>query len=279
MLNEEVDIKTAELTQNNLMLKDAISDLKGAQKQLIESEKMSLLGGLVSGVAHEINTPVGVGITAASSQKDELKEIQKLFDSDNMTKPYLKSFIERSDSIVDIIMTNLYRIVDLITVFKKLAVDQSLDEKIPIELKKYIDDIIDTVKPSFKHEDLRVINDVDESLTFEAYPGAIAQIVSNTVRNSDRHAFEAKAVGEVRITAEKNGKRLHLSIADNGQGMPADAMNKIFDPFYSYHKETQGTGLGMNIVYTLVNQKLLGDVSCISKEGQGTRIEIYFPIG
>ncbi len=278
MLNEEVDQKTSELSNNNIMLKDAITELKSAQKHLLESEKMSLLGGLVSGVAHEINTPVGVCITASSSQKEDLKEVQGLFENEKMTKQLFQEHIQRSNSMIDITMTNLYRIVDLISLFKKLAVDQELDEVVPIDVKKFVDDIIDTLKPGFKHKMLKVVNEVDGQLKINSYPGAIAQIIGNIIKNSDRHGFESKPVGEIRIRADKFGQRLHLTLSDNGQGMPEEAVEKIFDPFYSYHRETQGTGLGMNIVHTIVLQKLLGEIHCASIEGQGTRIDIDFPV-
>ncbi len=195
-----------------------------------------------------------------------------------MTKQLFQEHIQRSNSMIDITMTNLYRIVDLISLFKKLAVDQELDEVVPIDVKKFVDDIIDTLKPGFKHKMLKVVNEVDGQLKINSYPGAIAQIIGNIIKNSDRHGFESKPVGEIRIRADKFGHRLHLTLSDNGQGMPEEAVEKIFDPFYSYHRETQGTGLGMNIVHTIVLQKLLGEIHCASIEGQGTRIDIDFPV-
>lgn len=282
MLNEEVSNKTTELSHNNDMLKTAIDDLTLAQEKLIESEKMSLLGGLVAGVAHEINTPIGVGITAISSQKEEVARLQAMFDQGAMNKSDFKDFIEHLKASNDVTMSNLYRIVDLITVFKKLSVEQDLDEKIPIELHKYIEDIIDSIRSSFKHETLIIENQVDSELSFISYPGAIAQILTNLLKNCDLHAFindnPYNDSNRVKIAAEKHAGSLVIIVSDNGQGMPKEVVEKIFDPFYSYHKQAHGTGLGMNIVYTLVTQKLLGKIECESGEGQGTRIKIEFPI-
>lgn len=278
MLNEEVSNKTAELSHNNDMLKTAINDLKLAQEKLIESEKMSLLGGLVAGVAHEINTPVGVGITAISSQKEEVKRLQGKLEQGEMKKADLEDFIEHLNLSNDMTMNNLYRIVDLITVFKKLSIDQNLDDKIPIELHKYIDDIVQSIRSSFKHESLVIDNQVSETLRIISYPGAIAQIITSILRNCDLHAFEKKVLGSVEIYAEKLSDSIRLIVTDNGQGMPSEVVDKIFDPFYSYHKQIESTGLGMNIVYTLVTQKLLGRIDCESKEEQGTRIIIEFPV-
>ncbi len=278
MLNEEVEKKTHELSHNNDMLKTAINDLKKAQNQLIESEKMSLLGGLVAGVAHEINTPVGVGITAISSQKEELKRLQELFQQGSMTKSDFQQFIDYLHSANEMVMSNLYRIVDLISVFKKLSIEQDLDEKIPIELHKYVDDIVDSIRSGFKHRNLAIVNNVDPELNFESYPGAIAQIVSNIIRNSDLHGVVSESQGKVEIDAVVESGELLLTITDNGQGMPESVVKKIFDPFYTHHRKGHSTGLGMNIVYTLVTQKLSGQVTCISEEDKGTKVVVRFPV-
>lgn len=278
MLNEEVDEKTAELSKNNDMLKDAIVELKSTQKQLIEAEKMSLLGRLVTGVAHEINTPVGVSITAISSQKEDLKILNDMFISDEVTKQYFQDFIARSTDTIDITMNSLYRVVDLVKVFKKLAVDQNLDDEIPIVLRKDVDDVIDALIPSLKNKDLKIINKVEVDLEFISYAGAIAQVLTNIIRNCDQHAFETQPVGEVVIHAELKDNNLRLTITDNGQGMPEQAIKKIFDPFFSYHKKVGGTGLGMNIVYAIVTQKLNGDIHCSAQEGEGTQVMINFPV-
>ncbi|MBN2519620.1 MAG: hypothetical protein JXB17_03870, partial [Bacteroidales bacterium] len=265
-----------ELEQQKFELETTLENLKTAQDQLVEAEKMASLGNLVAGIAHELNTPVGIGVQGVSGIVNRTNNIIQLMESNKMKKSDLDSYLKYINESGKLAMSNLLRTSDLIKGFKQVSVDQSTEEKRKFALKNYMQDVINTIYPKFKKRKIEVIVNCDEKLQVESYPGAIAQILTNLIINSLNHAFSENDEGKIEIIIETGEKGVKLIYKDNGKGMNEEVKSKIFDPFFTTNKKV-GTGLGMHIVYNLVTQKLFGDIKCKSAPGKGVEFTISLP--
>ncbi len=271
-LFQENEQKTQELS-------DALTDLKGAQKQLVESEKMAALGSLVAGVAHEIKTPVGNAFTAVTTLRERTKELTTLFEQNQVKRGDFKQFLQDTDEGAKMAQTNIEQAAELIKNFKQVAVDQTSEAKRRFNLKTYLEDeVILSVKPQLKHTPhvLEVV--CTENIELDSYPGAFLQIITNFVNNSLMHAFTAEQPGHILITAYVEDHTCILTYRDNGKGMPPEVLEKIFEPFFTTNRMGGGTGLGMHIIYNLVNQKLGGKINCHSEIGKGVEFVVKLPV-
>jgi len=272
-LAEEVD----QTTKANAMLEQTLADLRRTQDQLVQSEKMASLGALVAGVAHEINTPVGVGVTAASTLTARVAQIKEQYDRGDLRRTELERFFGVAHESSQIILKNLERAADLIQSFKRVAVDQSSDERRKFDLKTYIADTLLSLAPKYSKLGHSVSVDCPDQLEVDSYPGAIAQILTNFISNSITHAFEPGQAGVMRIQVSQDGGDLVLRYSDNGKGIAASDLGRVFDPFFTTARGAGGSGLGLHIVYNLVAQTLGGTVRASSHPGQGAVFEIRFP--
>jgi signal transduction histidine kinase/ligand-binding sensor domain-containing protein len=281
-LNEEletrVDARTVDLRKANTDLRHTLEQLTLAQHQLLESEKMAALGGLVAGVAHEINTPLGVTVTAASHLQEEAGRIARLASQNALTPDQIAQFHSAANESSEIILRNLNRADRLIKSFKQVAVDQSSEERRTIELGAYLNEILISLGPAFKKTAHSVHVDCPEPLSLNTYPGAFYQIVSNLLMNSLNHAFAPGQAGEIIIAIRQDGDHVVLRYRDNGKGMSEDVRSRIFEPFFTTRRGQGGSGLGMHVVYNLVTQLLKGQIHVDSAPGTGTSFEIVLPI-
>nr|WP_282099487.1 ATP-binding protein [Pseudoalteromonas luteoviolacea] len=260
-------------------LKEAHSNLQQTQEQLVQQEKMAGLGRLVSGVAHEINTPLGISITASSHAMKELGECRGLFDSSKLTKNKLHSFLEVMSESLYLLESNLSRAAQLVKNFKQVAVDQSIEERGEVNLGQYLEDTLMSLRPKWKHTEIVVDTQFDDGIVLLTYPGAIAQVLTNLIENSVRHGFEeGKHAGKIEISLQHTGSHIEWCFVDNGVGMSKETLAKVFDPFYTTRRSAGGTGLGMHIVYNIVTQKLHGEITCQSEHHQGCQFVIKLPI-
>jgi signal transduction histidine kinase len=269
---ENLDARYGELRQ-------ALHTLQNTQEQLIQSEKMSALGRLVAGVAHEINTPLGVGVTAISYLDQRTKEFTELYGQNRMKKSDLESYIKMTQETTGIIQTNLLRASELIKSFKQVSVDQTHEEKRTFRLLEYIEDILRSLQPTIRKTKQRIAVLGDHNLEVSTNPGVVSQIVTNLVMNSLTHAYEPGDEGYMLIRIQCEEGHLAIQYADDGKGMTKDVADKIFDPFFTTNRSKGGTGLGMNIVYNLITQKLGGTIHCFSEPGRGTTFIIDIPTG
>lgn len=278
-LEARVEARTAELTAANERLQQSIADLRLAQAQLVESEKMAALGGLVAGVAHEINTPLGVGVTAASHLQDETRRLEKLLAAGELKRSDLEAFQRTAMDSAELILRNLGRADKLVKSFKQVAVDQGSEAPREIDLGQYLDEVLTSLRPALKRSRLRIAVDCPPGLRFTTQPGAIYQIVVNLVMNSLLHGFDEGQAGEVRIEVSRREELIVLGYADNGRGMGEEARRRIFEPFFTTRRGQGGSGLGMHIVFNLVTQALRGSIECDSAPGQGVYFSIRLPMG
>ena len=270
-LEERVQNRTGEL-------QESLTSLQSAQTQLVESEKMSALGNLVAGVAHEVNTPLGISITAASIFKNELKTVKSLLDENKLSKSALDHFIETISEADEILIKNLDRAALLVRNFKKISVDQSSEEMRDFELNEYLLEVISTFKNELKHRPIELKLELDETkASMHTYPGAISQIVVNMLQNSLLHAFDYDQEGEMVLKTVHKEDSVEIIFSDNGKGVEESVSHKIFEPFITTKRNKGGTGLGLNITYNLVNQQLKGSIRLDTSYTKGARFILDIP--
>lgn len=269
---------------------EAEEELKKAHATLQEQEKMASLGSMVAGVAHEINTPLGVALTAASQLDKDVSLVGRAFDDQTLTAEQMAEFITDASEATRLMVANCTRAADLVRSFKQVAADQSVQELRAIDLKEYLDDLTLSLRPQLKRTPHTLEVECPEGLSVVCNPGALAQIVSNLVMNSLNHAFRASGdpdvpehPGTMRVRVlpapphAADANTLTLLFEDNGAGMPEAVRRRAFDPFFTTRRGQGGTGLGLHIVYNLVVNSLGGSIALASAEGQGTTFTIVFP--
>ncbi len=277
-MNEDLQKKTEALTESNKTLEESLRILRDTQSRLVQSEKMAALGEIVAGVAHEINTPVGVCITAASHMETKTDDLASLYNDQKLTREALESIISDSQECSRIIVSNLKRAAQLIRSFKQVAVDQTSEEFRNIYLKKYLDKILLNLHPQLKKTKHTVTVTCPEDLYIFTNPGLISQIVTNLVTNSLKHAFSKIDAGKIEIEVTQTGEILKFLYRDNGSGMSRQDSSRIFDPFFTTARGRGGSGLGMHLVYTIISQKLGGTIDCTTKPGKGIQFDIQIPL-
>ena len=269
-LNGDLEIKvyerTAKLAESNQQLQQSLNDLTLAKDQLVQSEKMASLGQLVAGVAHEVNTPLGICVTSVSALKEKIAELNHALIEEKLTKKQLTSILNMFVEYEQIIERSLNKAVELIRGFKSVAVEQHTDPKININLAQHVDDVVNTVKTLFKQKNYNISIDVDPNINLVTFPSAWNQILTNFLTNSHIHGFEDLLEGDISIDFQANEENLILIYKDNGKGIKSDVKDKIFDPFVTTKRGLGGSGLGMNIVYNLVNTKLGGTIKIADSE-------------
>lgn len=276
---KEIKDKNKNLEEQSLTLSSTLNELMETQEQLLEKEKMASLGELVSGIAHEVNTPLGIGVTAASHLNDNSKALQDAFDQGELTQDMLKNYLDKTSQTSQIILANLIRSSDLIKSFKNISVDQRNDLLSSIELQSYLEQILDTLSPALKSANCKVQLQCPEGIKIRSYPGLIAQLISNLVNNSIIHGCGPNEGGNISISVSKNEKDgITISHSDDGVGIDTNIIKKIYDPFFTTKRGEGGSGLGLSIVFNLVTQRLGGEIHCRTQAPEGARFEVYLPL-
>ena len=267
-----------ELVQRNQALGEALANLQAAQGELVRQERLASLGALVAGVAHEINTPLGVCVTATSHLEEELQVALEAQARGPLSEEHLSQFFESATDAVRILKSNTQRAAKLINSFKQVSVDQASGEMRSVNLAEYLNEVLATLRPNLKSKPVSVNISCPPDFNIDTYPGALAQVITNLVMNSVIHGFEGRARGAINIEAQRDGDTLHLQYSDDGNGTDETGLKKIFDPFYTTKRGTGGSGLGAHIVYNLITGPLGGRVQVSSATDQGLHFDIRMPI-
>ncbi|KPD23738.1 sensor histidine kinase [Idiomarina zobellii] len=266
------------LRQSNQRLESSLNHLRETQQQLIESEKMASLGGLVAGITHDVNTPIGISVTAASYLREKLDSLDSALTNKELTQQQLQKFIEEGRESLSLLDNNLHRASDLISSFKQVAVDQASDAIRDINVKRYIEELIQSLQPHLKKTLHKIELNCADDLFIRCPAGALSQIFTNLILNSLRHAFDGIEQGTMIIDIELRDSELHVVYKDDGNGLSEDALTKLFNPFFTTKLNDGGSGLGTHIVRNLVTQTLQGDIDATSQPGEGLTYTFSFPV-
>ncbi|MCP4135918.1 MAG: response regulator [bacterium] len=277
-LEERVTKRTRELEIANNSLNETLKTIIEAKDQIVEAEKMACLGELVGGVAHEINTPLGIGITAASLLQDKTKWLLDLMFIKKMTRTDLIRYSETATDALSAILLNLKHADELLTNFKQVAVDQYTEARRKFNLKEYIEEVLLNLSYKYKRTKRVITLNCSPGLEINSFPGIYFQIISNLVMNSLIHAFEEREEGAITLDICVEEEKIRIEYSDDGTGMDEEKVKKIFHPFFTTKRNKGGMGLGMHIVYNLVTGKLGGQISCKSSRGKGTTFTMLIPI-
>ncbi len=278
-LEDRVKDRTKELAKANEELSLTIENLKDTQDQLIEAEKMSSLSQLVAGVSHEINTPIGNAVTAASFMMERKDEFVSLYQNGKMKRTDLDELLSSLNEGISIVLSNLDRAHNLIQSFKKVSVDQNVDIQEEIDIKEYFENIRLSISPTLKKRQIELEVNCPEDLKIKSYPGLFSQVVTNLAMNALTHAYEEGDSGKMVVDFIDDRESVVMRFSDDGKGIPEDIVEKIFDPFFTTKRGEGGSGLGLHIIYNIVTQQLGGTIKCKSELNVGTTFEIKIPKG
>jgi signal transduction histidine kinase len=257
---------------------EAYRQLLDAQRTLVESEKLASLGGLVAGVAHEINTPVGISLTTASHLSLITDQINRQLQEGAIKRSDFEKYLSSAKECSDLILSNAERAAQLIHSFKQVAVDQTSEERRDFSLLDYLREIITSLRPKFRRTRIEIQIDCPADLLMDSFPGALSQVVTNLLVNALLHAFDEGQTGRINILAEPRPPWLVcLQISDNGKGILPENLGRIFQPFFTTRRAQGGSGLGLHIVYNIVRQRLGGQIEVSSQLGCGTTFAITMP--
>jgi signal transduction histidine kinase len=255
----------------------ALEDLREAQQNLIAAEKLAALGGLVAGVAHEVNNPIGISLTVASSFARRCDEFAKEVGSGPLRRSRLDEFLEGGRDAANQLVTNLQRAGELVQSFKQVAVDRSHADRRPFDLRESTDQIVASLRPVLKKSQITLTVDVPSGITMDSYPGSYGQVLTNLFLNSVVHAFPDGRAGSVLVEARQVRDDVDIFVSDDGVGMSEEIQRRAFDPFFTTRRGEGGTGLGLHIIFNLVTQQLGGRLAFESRLGWGTRFRISLP--
>ena len=259
-------------------LEQAYAELKETQASLVQAEKMASLALLVAGVAHEINTPVGIAYGCATHLSTRTRALVDSFEAGGLKKSDLTAYVATAGEATRLIQQNLTRAAELIQSFKRVAVDQTSQEQRRFELSTYLGEVVTSLGPQLRKSRHSLAVDCPDGIEVNGYPGALSQVITNLIINALTHAFDGDADGRMALTAMLAGDgEVELRFSDDGKGIPEEHLPRIFEPFFTTRRGAGGSGLGLHIVYNLVTQTLGGRIAVDSRLGGGTTFTMRIP--
>ncbi len=273
--NENLEKTISERTEE---LKKSLNDLQMTRQSLLHSEKMAILGRQGAKIAHEMNNPLSVAITASSHLESTVKEINKHFQENKLTKNDFRSMLSTAAEVSNIILRNLRHASKMTTGFKNFASDQSREEKKEIRINNYINEIIKNFSYKMKKTTHKIEFHCSEDLEVYTDPSIIYQTITNLINNSLLHGFEEMENGLININIEFTNNIITIIYRDNGNGISKQNLSQLYKPFFTTKADQGGTGLGLNIIKDLIEHELKGTIECTSELGSGTQFLIKFPI-
>ncbi len=277
--NIQLTQQQKELKSLNKELSATIDELEKTRDELIQSEKMASLGRLVSGFAHEINTPIGIAVTAASAINEAGETLNQMLTQDEVSETALLATIDKIVEAGKLTFSNVRRAAELVSSFKRTSIDQTKETKRLFALHEVIQDIIISLDSKFRRTQISIEPHCPTNINLYGYPGAISQILNNFLMNSLMHGFDdGTQAGKITIDVHRENQTVYIDYTDTGKGMDKLTAEKIFEPFYTTRRARGGTGLGMYICYNVITTRLNGTITCESTLNKGTVFHITFPI-
>lgn len=277
-LEQRVNERTRALAASNAQLIETLENLEGTRHELVQIEKNSALGALVSGVAHELNTPIGNAVLVASTLSDKLREFETTTEQ-SFTRKTLKDYFVDAKRGIDILQQNLARSATLITSFKQLAADQHSEQRRHFRLHDMMEETMLAMMPTISKTGHRLLLDIDHTIMMDAYPGPLSQIMINFINNALLHGFDGKQQGRMHISARLlDQDQVEICFSDDGVGIPAAIIQRVFEPFFTTKLGKGGSGLGMHLVHSMVTQMFGGKIEIHSIPNEGTQIVLQLPL-
>ena len=245
-------------------------------RQILDMEKFAFLGSLVAGVAHEVNTPLGVAVTASSNARTLVSAITEGYKEGKLDETEFVQSLSKIAESLGIVEMNLERAAEFIRSFKRMAVDQTADGLQKVKLKEYLDEIVLSLRPKLRKGKIQVAVIAPDDLELVCSPGALYQIFTNLIVNSLLHAFDEDSSGKITISCQRNENDMTLSYRDDGKGIAPGIIDSIFEPFFTTKRNAGGSGLGLYIVKTTI-AKMGGQIRCTSEPGKGVEFLITIP--
>ncbi len=267
-----------ELEASNLRLEGTLQNLDMARRQLVQSEKMASLGRLVAGIAHEINTPIGNGVTISTSLTEVVRRFRAALQNGVLMRSVLDGFTEDVDEAARLLTSNLANAAELVQSFKQVAADQASSQRRQFDLRETVEEVIATLRPRYKHTAHKIEIRIRPGILMDSYPGPLGQVVTNLVTNSLVHAFADGDLGHITLTArQREDGRIDILYRDDGSGIPPELRNQVFEPFFTTRQGQGGTGLGLHVVYNIVTNVLGGHISLAPQPDAGTAFALELP--
>jgi signal transduction histidine kinase len=277
-LEQRVASRTEELKSANDELTAALANLRDSHDVLVNSEKLAALGRLVAGVAHELNTPIGNSLLAASTLVQRNESLNTELGAGNLRRSVLERHIADSNEGSAIVLANLSKAAALIGSFKQFAVDQASSQRRPFELKQVVDELLMAHLPMLKSKPIEVVSEIPAGVALDSYPGPLGQVLGNLISNALLHGYEGYTIGKVIVTVQQHGDQtISIAVQDFGRGIPSEDIGRIFDPFFTTRMGRGGTGLGLGICHKLVTEVLGGEITVQSHLGKGTTFVVSIP--
>jgi len=278
LLERRVADRTTSLSEANRELRQTLDSLHEAQRQLVESEKLASLGRLVAGVAHELNTPLGNALTAATALEEQQRELLASFERGDLRRSMLSTMLAGGVEGSSLVGRNVQRAAEIVRGFKQLAIDQTTEMRREFRADEVLQDVLRSLMPMFRHSPYRIEAELAPGLLMDSYPGPLGQVITNIAQNALLHGFAGRAQGLLLVRCEPLGNdQVLISCRDDGAGMPSDVRERVFEPFFTTKFGQGGSGLGMQIVHTLVTGLLGGEVRIDSQPDQGTVVSLRLP--
>jgi signal transduction histidine kinase len=261
----------------NSELSQALEQLQLSQKELLRKEKLASLGAMVAGVAHELNTPLGICVTVISTLREKVDEINAEM-AQGLKKSSMVAFLHDFEQSTDILARNVSRAAELVTRFKQVSIDRASSVRRPFLLRDVISEVLYVNSPEYQKKQHRITVDVPDDILLESYPGELGQVLGNLVDNAMLHGFDQIVVGEIWIRARQlDAEWIELQVQDSGAGIPSESIDRIFDPFFTTKLGRGGSGLGLHIIYSIVSTVLGGEIHVASIVGVGSTFTLKLP--
>lgn len=256
----------------------ALAELKDAQDNLVEAEKLAAIGGLVAGVAHEVNNPVGISLTVASSLERRSEAFEAELEAGQLRRSRLSEFVASVKEASAQLVANLSRAGELVQSFKQVAVDRTHADRRSFDLKGSTEQILASLKPTLRKTRHALTSEIEPGIVMDSYPGPYGQVITNLFMNALTHAFAEHEEGHIHLEGRRTGDMVEIVFRDNGVGMGEEAQRRAFEPFFTTKRGQGGTGLGLHIVYNIVHHRLGGRIALESEPGRGTTFRIVLPL-
>lgn len=280
-LNSELDLRvqerTRELQASNVNLAQTLEHLQQTKRHFVEQEKLAALGSVVAAVSHELNTPLGICLTVASSLQEHTDGLQHAVKANALGRQQLMGYLDTVNESSRLMLRSLERSVKLIRNFKQVSVNQSNDNRRDFDLRDTVDGIVSLMRLKLNNTPYVLELDVAPGIAMNGFPGPIEQIVTNLINNAVLHGFEGRNHGVMRISGQRTDEDVVINFSDDGLGMEEDILKRVFDPFFTTKLGVGGSGLGLNICYNLVVGPLGGRIQASSVPGQGSLFTIILP--